>query len=114
MKDFRPISCCNTIYKFVTKVICRRLRKILSDLIMENQRGFCMSNLECKIPWEQKSFSRVYAENRNPKTYNTINWEFLRDVGAIKVSKEICRIGNGMWMHTYVFIDDRVHGGFFF
>ncbi|XP_056697339.1 uncharacterized protein [Spinacia oleracea] len=38
--EFRPISCCNTLYKCLTKVLCGRLRQILPDLILENQGGF--------------------------------------------------------------------------
>ncbi|XP_056695598.1 uncharacterized protein [Spinacia oleracea] len=38
--DFRPISCCNTLYKCITKVLCGRLRQVLPDLILENQGGF--------------------------------------------------------------------------
>ncbi|XP_010670560.3 uncharacterized protein LOC104887594 [Beta vulgaris subsp. vulgaris] len=38
--EFRPISCCNTLYKCITKVLCNRLRTILPDLILENQGGF--------------------------------------------------------------------------
>lgn len=38
--EFRPISCCNTLYKCVTKVLCGRLREVLPDLIIENQGGF--------------------------------------------------------------------------
>ena len=31
--QFRPIACCNTLYKTLTKVLCARLNEILPDLI---------------------------------------------------------------------------------
>ena len=37
---FRPISLCNIGYKIITKVIASRLKRILPDLILENQGGF--------------------------------------------------------------------------
>lgn len=41
--DFIPISCYNTIYKCISKMICDRLRKILPDIIAENQGAFVHS-----------------------------------------------------------------------
>lgn len=37
---FRPISLCNDVYKFVTKVIAKRLKNIWGNLISMNQVSF--------------------------------------------------------------------------
>jgi hypothetical protein len=39
-EDFHPISCCNLIYKLISKVIANRLNPILNKIISEEQFGF--------------------------------------------------------------------------
>ena len=40
MGDFRPISCCNTIYKCISKIISKRLQFILPPLVDHAQSAF--------------------------------------------------------------------------
>ncbi|KAL0439823.1 UNVERIFIED_CONTAM: hypothetical protein Slati_2465300 [Sesamum latifolium] len=40
VSDFRPIACCNVLYKAITKILVRRLQKVLHLLIDYSQNAF--------------------------------------------------------------------------
>lgn len=43
--DFRPISCCNTLYKAISKLLVHCLKPLLPDLILPNQTAFVQGRL---------------------------------------------------------------------
>ncbi|XP_074283509.1 uncharacterized protein LOC141608057 [Silene latifolia] len=40
VKHFRPIACCNVLYKTISKLLCKRLVGVLPDIISRNQGAF--------------------------------------------------------------------------
>jgi hypothetical protein len=45
LRDFRPISLCNVIYKVVSKCMVKRLRPLLQKIIAPNQSAFIPGRL---------------------------------------------------------------------
>lgn len=54
LKNFRPISSCNVIFKVITKVLVSRLRPYLDHLIGPFQSSF--------IPWRETADNAILAQ----------------------------------------------------
>ncbi|XP_056687291.1 uncharacterized protein [Spinacia oleracea] len=90
VSDFRPISCFNTLYKCVTKILYGRLRQILPDLIMENQGGFVhgrhiVHNIMVvqdlvKHCGRKDVKSSFLMKIDLQKEYDTVDWKFLQEM----------------------------------
>ena len=96
IRDFRPISLCNVIYKLITKIIVNRIKPVMSTIISPNQCSFVPGRLSSdniivaqevihtmKTMKGKKGFMAVKIDLE--KAYDRINWEFaincLREVG---------------------------------
>lgn len=82
MRDYRLIACCNVIYKVVSKIIANRLKKLLPNIISENQSAFIMENvllaLEMVKDYHKESISpRCVMKIDISKAFDSVQWEFV-------------------------------------
>ncbi|KAL0416338.1 UNVERIFIED_CONTAM: hypothetical protein Slati_3465700 [Sesamum latifolium] len=85
--EFRPISCCNVLYKIITKVIVQRMRGVLDKLISPSQNAFVPGrSIGDNILLAQELFHGYNQQNLPPrcalkvdlrKAYDTVEWDFL-------------------------------------
>ncbi|XP_074290907.1 uncharacterized protein LOC141617632 [Silene latifolia] len=88
--EFRPIACCNTLYKCISKVLCNRLSVILPDIVSCNQGGFVMGRHIVENVLICQDLVRLYNRKAaSPrclikidlrKAYDTVEWVFLRQM----------------------------------
>ena len=87
MGDFRPIACCNVIYKCITKIISNRMLPLIGDLVSMNQYAFIPSrSISENVLLAQEIVRNYHKGIGKPrctlkidlmKAYNLVNWEFL-------------------------------------
>jgi hypothetical protein len=88
--DFRPISCCNVIYKVISKILASRLCRALQDIIGSAQNAFLRGrNMIDNINLAQE-FLRHYGRKKTSpwclikidfrKAFDSMQWVFLREL----------------------------------
>lgn len=88
--QFRPIACCNTFYKIISKMLCKRLKGVLPELLGECQGAFIsgrsiMQNiLLCEAILKQYNCSKKPARCTFKvdlrKAYDFVSWEFIEEM----------------------------------
>jgi hypothetical protein len=89
LKDFRPISLCNVIYKVVSKCLVNRLTPLLQEIILETQSAFILGRMitdnaiiafECIHALQNGSANagKFCAYKLDlMKAYDYVDWNFL-------------------------------------
>ncbi|XP_020266679.1 uncharacterized protein LOC109842189 [Asparagus officinalis] len=88
--DFRPIACCNCLYKIISKILANRIRSVIGSLVNEAQNAFVKgrqisSNIllahELAKNYNRKHISpRAMLNIDIKKAFDTINWGFLKEM----------------------------------
>ncbi|XP_058746012.1 uncharacterized protein LOC131618873 [Vicia villosa] len=103
-KDFRPISLCNVVMKMMLKTIANRIKKILPDIVDEEQSGFvsgrlitdnALVSMEC-FHWQKKKnigkkgmMALKYAKKGNFGKKDT--WKVVNlDKSEVSFSQNVC------------------------
>ncbi|GKC91580.1 RNA-directed DNA polymerase, eukaryota, reverse transcriptase zinc-binding domain protein [Tanacetum coccineum] len=90
VSEFRPIACCNVIYKSIIKILTNRIKNGLQKVVNMNQSAFIPSgHIQDNILIAQellKGYKRKNGARRCAlkidiqKAYDTVSWDFLKEV----------------------------------
>ncbi|GKA07490.1 hypothetical protein Tco_0686714 [Tanacetum coccineum] len=90
VNDYRPISCCNVLFKCISKIIANRIKHSLKILITHNQSAFIPGHrITDNILLTQELMHNYHLNQGTPrcdfkvdiqKAYDMVDWEFLSEV----------------------------------
>uniref|UniRef100_A0A803PQU7 Reverse transcriptase domain-containing protein n=1 Tax=Cannabis sativa TaxID=3483 RepID=A0A803PQU7_CANSA len=123
--DYRPIACCTTLYKCISKLLCSRLAKVLPHLINQNQGAFIQGrSIAHNVMILQDLLKNYKRKNVSPrcaikidisKAYDTVSWDFMEDLlNAFNIPSRFVKWIMGCLRATSysLVMNGRVQGGF--
>ncbi|KAJ9561158.1 hypothetical protein OSB04_006318 [Centaurea solstitialis] len=88
--EFRPIACCNVLYKCISKLLVGRIKEFLGVLVDPNQSAFIPNRQISDNVLLAQELMRGYHRQRGTrrcafkvdiqKAYDTVNWNFLEEI----------------------------------
>ena len=87
ISEYRPISCLNTVYKVISRLLVARLKPILHHLILPSQTAFVKDRVLVENTVLASELIHGYHKNKGSKkitikvdiakAFDTLSWEFL-------------------------------------
>lgn len=91
LDEFRPISMIGSLYKIIAKLLAGRLRKVMDEIISENQSAFVQGRFILDSAVILNVIIEDARKNRKSslsfkvdfaKAYDSMDWDFLDDMLA--------------------------------
>lgn len=90
LSQFRHVSCCSTVYKVVARLLKRRLKLFVPDVVQNNQVGFIKGRFLCENVLLASELVTGFHK-RGPitrgclqidlmKAYDNLNWDFMINI----------------------------------
>ncbi|KAJ8419740.1 hypothetical protein Cgig2_015758 [Carnegiea gigantea] len=90
VNDLRPISCCNIIYKCITKLLYNRIKEVLPHIIDAGQGAFVKGKELLFNVLLCQDLARGYQRKHTPpscimkvdlhKGFDSVHWEFIKEL----------------------------------
>lgn len=90
LNQFRPVSCCSTVYKIISRIIGNKLKKFIPEAVQGNQVGFIKDRLLCENVLLASELVDGFHLERVPsrgclqidlsKAYDNVNWVFIINI----------------------------------
>jgi len=88
--DFRPISCCNVVYKIISKILASRMASVLDSIVDHAQAAFVKGrSLGDNVHLVQELLRKYNRKRISPrclfkvdlrKAYDSLDWGFVKQV----------------------------------
>lgn len=88
--NYRPTSCCNTICKFISKMLFQRLKQVLPSIISRNQSAFVAGRIFLQNVLICQNLVRLYSTKNTTKSclinidlrkvYDSVKWGFAKEI----------------------------------
>lgn len=90
LSKFRPVSCCSTIYKVIARLIKKRLKLFVPEVVQHNQVGFIKGRFLCENVLLASELVTGFHK-RGPttrgclqidlmKAYDNLHWDFMLNI----------------------------------
>ena len=88
--DFRPISCCNVVYKVIAKILAGRLTHVLKEIVSPMQNAFLGGRFMSDNINLLQELLRQYSRKRSSprcllkvdfkKAFDSVQWGFIENL----------------------------------